>query len=181
MRVTPTALPEVLVIEPAVYQDPRGSFFEVHNRKAFAQATGIDAEFVQENQSSSVRNVLRGLHYQIRDAQGKLLRVLEGRVYDVAVDLRRSSPTFGKWAAVELSASDNRLVWVPPGFAHGFVVLSERATFVYKVTDYWSPAHERVLIWNDPDIAIRWPLAGEPKLSDKDRAGARLRDAEVYS
>jgi dTDP-4-dehydrorhamnose 3,5-epimerase len=180
MRVTPTALPEVLLLEPTVYRDSRGSFFEAYNRRAFAQALGIDADFVQENQSISLQRVLRGLHYQIRNAQGKLIRVVEGRVYDVAVDLRRSSPRFGKWAAAELSADEHRLIWVPPGFAHGFLVLSERATFIYKVTDYWAPEHERTLAWNDPDLAIPWPIEGEPILSDKDRAGVALRDAESY-
>jgi dTDP-4-dehydrorhamnose 3,5-epimerase len=180
MRVTPTALPEVLLLEPTVYRDSRGSFFEAYNRRAFAQALGIDADFVQENQSISLQRVLRGLHYQIRNAQGKLIRVVEGRVYDVAVDLRRSSPRFGKWAAAELSADEHRLIWVPPGFAHGFLVLSERATFIYKVTDYWAPEHERTLAWNDPHLSIPWPIQGEPMLSEKDRAGVALRDAEVY-
>jgi dTDP-4-dehydrorhamnose 3,5-epimerase len=181
MRVSPTALPEVLVIEPTVYRDSRGSFFEAYNRKSFAAAARIDAQFVQENQSISMRHVLRGLHYQIRNAQGKLIRVVEGRVYDVAVDLRRSSSRFGRWVGLELSADHNQLMWVPPGFAHGFLVLSERATFIYKVTDYWAPEHERTLAWNDPDLAIPWPIEGEPSLSDKDRKGVALRDAEVYS
>jgi dTDP-4-dehydrorhamnose 3,5-epimerase len=180
MRVTPTALPEVLLLEPTVYRDSRGSFFEAYNRRAFERALGIDADFVQENQSVSLQHVLRGLHYQIRNAQGKLIRVVEGRVYDVAVDLRRSSPRFGKWAEVELSADENRLVWVPPGFAHGFLVLSERATFIYKVTDYWAPEHERTLAWDDPDLAIPWPIEGQPILSNKDRTGVALRDAESY-
>jgi dTDP-4-dehydrorhamnose 3,5-epimerase len=180
MRATPTALPEVVLLEPTVYRDARGAFFEAYNRRAFARALEIDADFVQENQSVSLRHVLRGLHYQIRNAQGKLIRVVEGRVYDVAVDLRRSSPRFGKWAEVELSADESRLLWVPPGFAHGFLVLSERATFIYKVTDYWAPEHERTLAWNDPDLAIPWPIEGEPILSDKDRAGVALRDAESY-
>lgn len=180
MRSTATALPEVLVLEPTVYRDARGSFFEAYNRKALARMTGLDASFVQENQSTSLRHVLRGLHYQIHQAQGKLIRVVSGRVYDVAVDLRRSSVRFGQWIGVELSADTDRMVWVPPGFAHGFLVLSDTATVIYQVTDYWASAHERTIAWDDPDLAITWPIAGEPVLSDKDRKGVALRDAEVY-
>jgi dTDP-4-dehydrorhamnose 3,5-epimerase len=180
MKVTPTALPDVLVIEPQVFGDARGFFFESFNRRGFREATGLDLEFVQDNHSRSAKNVLRGLHYQIRQPQGKLVRCIAGEVFDVAVDLRRSSPTFGKWAAVTLSAENKRMTWVPPGFGHGFLVLSEYAEFLYKTTDYWAPKHERSVAWNDPDIGIAWPLAGEPVLSAKDKSGTRLRDAEVF-
>jgi dTDP-4-dehydrorhamnose 3,5-epimerase len=180
MKVVPTALPDVLVIEPQVFGDARGFFFESFNRRAFREATGLDLEFVQDNHSRSARNVLRGLHYQIKQPQGKLVRCIAGEVFDVAVDLRRSSPTFGKWAGVTLSAENKRMAWIPPGFGHGFLVLSEFAEFLYKTTDYWAPEHERSVAWNDPDIGIAWPLAGEPVLSAKDKAGVRLRDAEVF-
>jgi dTDP-4-dehydrorhamnose 3,5-epimerase len=180
MKVTPTALPDVLVIEPQVFGDARGFFFESFNRRGFREATGLDLEFVQDNHSRSAKNVLRGLHYQIRQPQGKLVRCIAGEVFDVAVDLRRSSPTFGKWAAVTLSAENKRMTWVPPGFGHGFLVLSEYAEFLYKTTDYWAPKHERSVAWNDPDIGIAWPLAGEPVLSAKDKTGTRLRNAEVF-
>jgi dTDP-4-dehydrorhamnose 3,5-epimerase len=180
MKVVPTALPDVLVIEPQVFGDARGFFFESFNRRAFREATGLDLEFVQDNHSRSARNVLRGLHYQIKQPQGKLVRCIAGEVFDVAVDLRRSSPTFGKWAGVTLSADNKRMAWIPPGFGHGFLVLSELAEFLYKTTDYWAPEHERSVAWNDPDIGIAWPLAGEPVLSAKDKAGTRLRDAEVF-
>jgi dTDP-4-dehydrorhamnose 3,5-epimerase len=180
MKVVPTALPDVLVIEPQVFGDARGFFFESFNRRAFREATGLDLEFVQDNHSRSARNVLRGLHYQIKQPQGKLVRCIAGEVFDVAVDLRRSSPTFGKWAGVTLSADNKRMAWIPPGFGHGFLVLSELAEFLYKTTDYYAPEHERSIAWNDPDIGIAWPLAGEPVLSAKDKAGTRLRDAEVF-
>jgi dTDP-4-dehydrorhamnose 3,5-epimerase len=180
MRVVPTALPDVLVIEPQVFGDARGYFFESFNRRAFREATGLDLEFVQDNHSRSARGVLRGLHYQIKQPQGKLVRCIAGEVFDVAVDLRRSYPTFGKWAGVKLSAENKRVAWVPPGFGHGFLVLSEYAEFLYKTTDYYAPEHERSVAWNDPDIGIAWPLAGEPVLSAKDKVGARLRDAEVF-
>jgi len=180
MKVVPTALPEVLVIEPQVFGDARGFFFESFNRRAFREATGLDVEFVQDNHSRSAKNVLRGLHYQIKQPQGKLVRCIAGEVFDVAVDLRRSSPTFGTWAGATLSAENKRMAWIPPGFGHGFLVLSEFAEFLYKTTDYYAPEHERSVAWNDPDIGIAWPLAGEPVLSAKDKTGTRLRDAEVF-
>jgi dTDP-4-dehydrorhamnose 3,5-epimerase len=181
MKIVPTALPDVMVIEPQVFGDARGFFFESFNRRAFREATGLDFEFVQDNHSRSARNVLRGLHYQIKQPQGKLVRCIAGEVFDVAVDLRRSSPAFGKWAGVTLSAENKRMAWIPPGFGHGFLVLSEFAEFLYKTTDYYAPEHERSVAWNDPDIGIAWPLASEPVLSAKDKAGARLRDAEVFA
>ena len=180
MRVTPTAIADVLVIEPRVFTDERGFFFESFNERAFAQATGIAAKFVQDNHSRSVKNTLRGLHYQIQQPQGKLVRVVAGEIFDVVVDIRRSSPTFGKWVGECLSAENKKMMWVPAGLAHGFSVLSEFADFLYKTTDYWAPQHERTLLWNDPDIAIAWPLAGEPILAAKDRAGKRLTEAEVF-
>ena len=179
MQITPTALSEVLLVEPKVFGDERGFFFESWNRRAFA-AAGIDAEFVQDNHSRSGRGVLRGLHYQIEHAQGKLVRVTEGEVFDVAVDLRRSSPSFGRSVGVVLSATNRRMLWIPPGFAHGFVVLSESAEFLYKATDYWHPQHERTLLWSDPALHIDWPLAGAPTLAAKDAAGRLLADADVY-
>jgi dTDP-4-dehydrorhamnose 3,5-epimerase len=179
MQITPTALPDVLLVEPKVFGDERGFFFESWNRRAFA-AAGIDAEFVQDNHSRSGRGVLRGLHYQIEHAQGKLVRVTEGEVFDVAVDLRRSSPAFGRCVGVVLSAANRRMLWIPPGFAHGFVVLSENAEFLYKATDYWYPQHERTLLWSDPALAIDWPLEGLPTLAAKDAAGRLLADADVY-
>jgi len=179
MQITPTALSDVLIIEPKVFGDERGFFFESWNRRAFA-AAGIDAEFVQDNHSRSGRGVLRGLHYQIERAQGKLVRVTEGEVFDVAVDLRRSSPSFGRSVGVALSAANRRMLWIPPGFAHGFVVLSECAEFLYKATDYWYPQHERTLLWSDPVLAIDWPLEGLPTLAAKDAAGRLLADADVY-
>lgn len=179
MKVTPTAVPDVLVLEPKVFSDQRGFFLESWNERAFA-AAGICARFVQDNHSRSGRNVLRGLHYQIRQAQGKLVRAIAGEIYDVAVDVRRASPTFGRWVGERLSADNRRMLWVPPGFAHGFLVVSEVAEVLYKATDYYAPEHERTIAWNDPDLAISWPLAGPPVLSAKDAAGTRFRDAEVY-
>ena len=181
MRAIPTAIADVLVIEPKVFADARGFFFESFNERAFAQATGIAAKFVQDNHSRSVRNTLRGLHYQIQQPQGKLVRAVAGEVFDVVVDLRRSSPTFGKWVGNHLSADNKKLVWIPAGFAHGFTVLSEYADFLYKATDYWAPQHERTLLWDDPELAIAWPLAGEPILAAKDREGKRLSDAEIFA
>jgi dTDP-4-dehydrorhamnose 3,5-epimerase len=178
--VTPTAIADVLLIEPKVFGDPRGFFLESWNAKVFAEA-GIPASFVQDNHSRSPRGVLRGLHYQVRQSQGKLVRVASGEVFDVAVDLRRASPTFGRWVGERLSAENKRMLWIPPGFAHGFLVLSESADFLYKTTDYYAPEHERVLAWNDPELGIRWPLAGTPTLSARDAAGTRLRDAEVFA
>lgn len=181
MKVTPAAIPDVLLIEPQVFRDERGFFFECHNERVFAEAAGIQARFVQDNHSRSVRNVLRGLHYQIQQPQGKLVRVIAGSVFDVTVDLRRSSPTFGRWVSTELSADNKRMVWIPPGFAHGFLVTGDAAEVVYKTTDYYAPEHERCVAWNDTDIGIQWPLAGgTPILAARDNAGKRLRDAEVF-
>lgn len=180
MRVTPTAIAGVLVIEPRVFADARGFFFESFNEREFAQAAGITAKFVQDNHSRSVRNTLRGLHYQIQQPQGKLVRVVAGEIFDVVVDLRRKSPTFGKWVGNHLSAESKEMMWIPPGLAHGFAVLSDYADFLYKTTDYWAPQHERTLLWNDPELAIAWPLAGEPILAAKDSAGRRLAEAEVF-
>ena len=179
MKVTPTALPDVLVIEPRVFSDERGFFFESWNQRTFT-AAGLDAIFVQDNHSRSVRNVLRGLHYQIEHAQGKLVRVCAGEVFDVAVDVRRSSPTFGHAMGMTLSAQNQRMLWIPPGFAHGFLVLSDAAEFLYKTTDYWYAEHERTLLWNDPALRIDWPLSGAPVLAAKDAAGRRLALADVY-
>lgn len=178
--VIPTAIPDVLLLEPKVFGDARGFFFESFNARDFAEATGVNAQFVQDNHSKSARGVLRGLHYQIQHAQGKLVRVVQGTVFDVAVDLRRSSPTFGRWVGSELSAENSRQMWVPPGFAHGFVVLSESAEFLYKTTDYWYPAHERSLAWNDPAIGIEWPIDFAPQLAAKDQAGKLLAEAETF-
>jgi len=180
VKVTPSALPEVLLIEPRVHGDARGFFFESYNRRAFREATGLEIEFVQDNHSRSARNVLRGIHYQLRRPQGKLVRVVAGEVYDVAVDLRRSSPRFGRWVGFSLSAEARNMAWIPPGFGHGFLVTSDYAEFLYKTTDYYAPQHERTLAWNDPQVAIAWPLAGEPVLVQKDRNGAALARAEVY-
>ncbi len=181
MKVTPTAISDVLIIEPDVFGDERGFFFESYNENRFAAETGIRQRFVQDNHSRSARNVLRGLHYQIQQAQGKLVRVAIGEVFDVAVDLRKNSPTFGQWTGVRLSAENKRMLWVPEGFAHGFLVLSESADFLYKTTNYYAPAHERCIAWNDPDIGIEWPLAGTPTLAAKDRVGIRFKDAEVFA
>lgn len=180
MKIVPADLPDVLVIEPQVFGDDRGFFYESHNERAFFALTGLDVRFVQDNHSRSARNVLRGLHYQIRQAQGKLVRVTAGEIYDVAVDIRRGSRTFGKWTAAVLSASNPRICWIPPGFAHGFLVLSELAEVQYQTTDYWAPQHERCIIWNDRDLGIPWPVNGDPILSGKDRAGLPFRQAEVF-
>jgi dTDP-4-dehydrorhamnose 3,5-epimerase len=180
MNVVATDLPEVLILQPKVFGDDRGFFFESYNERVFREETGLEIEFVQDNHSRSGRNVLRGLHYQIRQPQGKLVRVIAGEVFDVAVDLRRGSATFGRWVGFRLSAENKKMAWIPPGFAHGFVVVSDMAEFLYKTTDYWAPEFERTVIWNDPDLAIDWPLTGEPILAAKDRAGSRLRAAEVY-
>jgi dTDP-4-dehydrorhamnose 3,5-epimerase len=178
MNVTSTSIADVKLIEPRVFGDDRGFFFESWNRRALADA-GIDAAFVQDNHSRSRHGVLRGLHYQIEHAQGKLVRVVVGAVFDVAVDLRRSSPTFGRHVAVELSADNKRMLWVPPGFAHGFVVVSDAAEFLYKTTDYWFPEHERTLLWNDPALDIDWPVA-TPQLAPRDARGTSFADAELY-
>ncbi|MCK0511576.1 dTDP-4-dehydrorhamnose 3,5-epimerase [Aromatoleum buckelii] len=180
MKATPTSIPDVLLMEPKVFGDARGFFFESFNARAFRDATGLDETFVQDNHSRSARGVLRGLHYQIRQPQGKLVRVVRGAVFDVAVDLRRASPTFGRWAGVELSEDNHRQLWIPPGFAHGFVVLSESADFLYKTTDYYAPEHERCLAWNDPAVGIEWPLDVPPLLSGKDREGKLLATCEVF-
>jgi len=180
MRVTATSLPDVMMIEPRVFEDSRGFFFESYNRRAFAQA-GIGVEFVQDNHSHSVRGVLRGLHYQVEHAQGKLVRVSAGEVFDVAVDLRRSSATFGRHVAMQLSAANRRMLYIPPGFAHGFLVLSDAAEFLYKTTDYWYPAHDRTLRFDDPALGIGWPVDVAPTLAPKDAAGALLADAETYA
>ncbi|ABB07570.1 dTDP-4-dehydrorhamnose 3,5-epimerase [Burkholderia lata] len=180
IHVTATALPEVKLIEPKVFGDARGYFYESFNAREFAEHVAPGIEFVQDNHSRSAKGVLRGLHYQIEHTQGKLVRVVEGEVFDVAVDVRRSSPNFGKWVGVTLSADNHRQLWVPPGFAHGFLVVSESAQFLYKTTDYWFPEHERSIVWNDPDIGIVWPLDGEPLLAVKDAAGMRLMDADLF-
>ena len=180
MNFTRLEIPDLVLIEPKVFGDDRGFFYESFNRKVFAQGTGVDPDFVQDNHSRSSRGVLRGLHYQIQQAQGKLVRVVQGRVFDVAVDLRRASPTFGKWVGVELSGENKHMLWVPAGFAHGFVTLSDTAEFLYKTTDYYAPAHERSILWSDPQIGIHWPIDFEPVLAKKDAAGVLLRDAEVF-
>lgn len=181
MKVTPTAIPEVLVLEPQVYGDQRGFFFESFNARRFEEITGQRVNFVQDNHSKSARGVLRGLHYQISQPQGKLVRVTAGTVFDVVLDLRAASPFFGRWVGVELSAENRRQIWVPPGFAHGFVVTSDSAECQYKSTDYWAPEYERSILWSDPALAIDWPLTGEPIVSAKDSRGTLLADAEVFS
>jgi dTDP-4-dehydrorhamnose 3,5-epimerase len=178
--VTPTALPEVLLLQPRVFGDERGFFFESFNARDFASTTGLEREFVQDNHSRSVRGVLRGLHYQIQHSQGKLVRVVQGEVFDVAVDIRRSSPNFGRSIGVILSAENKNQLWVPEGFAHGFLVVSETAEFLYKTTDYWYPAHERSLLWNDPALGISWPLVGMPQLAAKDEKATLLAAAETF-
>ena len=181
MNVIRTAIPEVVLIEPKVFGDARGFFFESFNQKAFNDATGTNHQFVQDNHSRSAQGVLRGLHYQIQQPQGKLVRVVRGAVIDVAVDIRKSSPTFGQWVAEELSEDNHRQLWVPPGFAHGFVVLSDTAEFLYKTTDYYAPAHERCILWNDETLAIHWPAGIQPILSAKDAQGKAFVDAEVFA
>ena len=180
MKIIKTEIPDALIIEPKVFGDDRGYFYESFNQKAWEQATGLQTTFVQDNHSLSAKGVLRGLHYQLQQPQGKLVRVVAGEVFDVAVDIRKGSPTFGRWAGVILSAENKRQFWVPPGLAHGFLVLSDTAEFLYKTTDYYAPAYERCIAWNDPDLGIVWPYDGEPLLSAKDRVGARLADAEIY-
>ena len=182
MKVVPTALPEVLILEPKVFGDERGFFMESWNARTFAEATGLDVTFVQDNHSRSAKDVLRGIHYQVVKPQGKLVRVVSGAVFDVAVDLRRSSPSFGRWVGIELSAENKRQLWVPPGFGHAFLVLSDYADFLYKTTEYWIAQHERSLRWNDPTVAVQWPLAGAlPQLAAKDAAAPLLTEAEVYA
>lgn len=180
MKAIPTAIPDLLIIEPKVFGDDRGFFFESYNRRKFAELTGRDVDFVQDNHSRSAKNVLRGLHYQIQHPQAKLVRVVQGAVLDISVDIRRSSPTFGQHIAVELSAENKRMLWIPEGFAHGFAVLSDTAEFLYKTTDYWYPEHERCLRWNDPTLAINWRLQAAPALSGKDAQGKTLAEAELF-
>lgn len=179
MNVIPTAIPEVLILEPKVFGDERGFFYESYNQRVFQATTGLDVHFVQDNHSRSVKGVLRGLHYQLWQPQGKLVRCTLGEVYDVAVDLRKESPSFGKWVGESLSAENKRMMWIPEGFAHGFLVLSEFAEFLYKTTEYYSAENERAILWNDPDLGIAWPVLGEPLLSAKDRGAPRMRDAEI--
>jgi dTDP-4-dehydrorhamnose 3,5-epimerase len=180
ITVIPGSIPEVLVLVPKVFGDSRGFFYESFNARDFTEATGVDAKFVQDNHSKSARGVLRGLHYQIQHPQGKLVRVLQGEVFDVAVDLRKSSPTFGKWVGEILSAENCKQMWIPPGFAHGFVVLSESAEFLYKTTDYWYPEFERSLFWNDPEIGVQWPIDFSPQLAAKDAAAVLLANADLF-
>ncbi|MDP3842570.1 MAG: dTDP-4-dehydrorhamnose 3,5-epimerase [Oxalobacteraceae bacterium] len=181
MQIQITAIPDLLIIEPKVFGDDRGFFYESFNERSFKELTGVTTSFVQDNHSKSAKNVLRGLHYQIQQPQGKLVRVVAGEVFDVAVDIRKSSPTFGRWVGVTLSAENKRQLWIPAGFAHGFVVTSESAEFLYKTTDYWAPEYERSILWNDPAIGIEWPMDAEPLLSGKDKVGKLLADAEVFA
>ena len=181
MKITPTSIPDVLIIEPKIFGDERGFFFESFNQAKFESAIGRQVNFVQDNHSKSVKNVLRGLHCQIQQPQGKLVRVVQGEVFDVAVDIRKSSPTFGKWVGEHLSAENKKQLWVPEGFAHGFVVLSESAEFLYKTTDYYAPEYERSIVWNDPAIAVKWPINGEPILSAKDQQAKTLATAEHFA
>lgn len=181
MKVVVTEIPGVVLFEPKVFDDARGVTFESYNKRAFREATGLDLEFVQDNRSSSLRHVLRGLHYQVVRPQGKLVCALRGEIFDVAVDLRRSSPTFRKWVGFRLSAENRRVAWIPPGFAHGFLVTSEGADVVYKMSDFWAPEHERAVLWNDPDLGVAWPLQGAPILSAKDAKAPRFAEAELYA
>ena len=181
MNIVPTEIPEVLIIEPRVFEDDRGFFYESFNEKAFIDKTEVTTRFVQDNHSRSAQNVLRGLHYQIQQPQGKLVRVVAGAIFDVAVDLRKSSPTFGQWVGTLLSAENKRQLWVPVGFAHGFLVVSEMAEVLYKTTDYYAPQHERCILWNDPDLEIAWPGTSTPILSAKDQKGLPFKQAEVFS
>ena len=181
MKVTPTAIADLLIIEPKVFGDARGFFFESFNQKAFNEATGLDVNFVQDNHSRSAKGVLRGLHYQVQQPQGKLVRVVRGAVFDVAVDIRKGSSTFGKWVGMELSEENRKQLWIPVGFAHGFLVTSESADFLYKTTDYYAPAHERCIAWNDPSIGILWPADAVPQLSPKDMLGESLANVEVFA
>ena len=180
MQVIATKIPDVLIIEPRVFGDDRGFFYESFNKKKFAEASGVTAEFVQDNHSKSAKGVLRGLHYQIKQPQGKLVRVCQGEVIDIAVDIRKSSATFGQWAAINLSAENKRQLWIPEGFAHGFVVLSDTAEFLYKTTDYYAPEHERCIRWDDPDLSIDWQYDDEPVISEKDARGVLFKHAEIF-
>lgn len=181
MKIVPLALADVLLLEPAIFSDARGFFFESFNERVFHEATGNTVRFVQDNHTRSAKNVLRGLHYQIKQPQGKLVRVVRGEIFDVAVDLRRSSPTFGRWLSTNLSAENRQILWLPRGFAHGFLTLSDNAEVLYKTTDYWALEHERTLAWDDPDLAISWPLSGPLIFADKDRSGKSLRNIEVFA
>lgn len=181
MIVTPTAIPDVLIIEPRVFGDDRGFFFESFNEQAFVEKTGVNVRFVQDNHSCSAQHVLRGLHYQIQQVQGKLVRVISGAIFDVAVDIRKHSPTFGQWVSCTLTAENKQQLWVPAGFAHGFLALSDRTEVLYKTTDYYAPAYERSILWDDPDLAIAWPLTAEPIVSAKDQAGQSLRTADLFA
>ena len=180
MNILPTEIPDVLLIEPKIFEDDRGFFYESYNRRAFAEKAGVDVEFVQDNYSASIQNVLRGLHYQIQQPQGKLVRVLAGAVFDVAVDIRKGSATFGKWVGCLLSAQNKRQIWIPIGFAHGFLVVSEKAEVFYKTTNYYAPEYERCILWNDPDLGINWELKDSPILSAKDRVGQPFKSAELF-
>lgn len=180
MKVIETRIPDVLLIEPKVFGDERGFFYESFNAQMFEEMTGVKTQFVQDNHSKSVQHVLRGLHYQTKQVQGKLVRAIQGEVFDVALDVRRSSPTYGQWVGEVLSAENKRMMWVPPGFAHGFLVMSDTAEFLYKTTDFYAPDHEQIIVWNDPDIAIEWPIDVEPAVSSKDAAGNRFKDAIVF-
>ena len=180
MKAHATEIPEVMLLEPRVFQDERGFFLESYNQRAFRDVTGVDVEFVQDNQSFSVRNVLRGLHYQIKQAQGKLVQVMAGEIFDVALDVRRSSPTCGRSVGARLSGASHDMLWIPPGFAHGYLVLSDHAIVYYKTTDFYAPTYERTIRWNDPALAIRWPLQGEPIVSEKDRRGTAFGSADLF-
>lgn len=180
MITVPTTIADVLILEPKVFGDERGFFFESFNERSWREHTGLDVRFVQHNHSKSASGVVRGLHYQIQQPQGKLVRVISGEVFDVAVDIRKSSPTFGRWFGTLLSAENKKQMWVPPGFAHGFCVTSATAEFLYLTTDYWAPEHERCIAWNDPELAIHWPLAAEPNVSAKDREGRAFREADLF-
>ncbi len=181
MKPIRTEIPEVILLEPRVFEDARGLAFESYNRRTFKEVTGLDPVFVQDNRSTSRKNVLRGLHYQVEKSQGKLISALRGEIFDVAVDLRRGSPTFAKWVGFRLSEANRHMAWIPPGFGHGFLVLSESADVIYKLTDFWAPEHERTIVWNDPDLAVRWPLEGAPLLSERDAKGARFAQAELFA
>ena len=180
MKATALAIPDVVLLEPKIFGDERGFFLESFNQRVFEQATGLQVNFVQDNHSRSVKNVLRGLHYQIKQAQGKLVRVISGEIFDVAVDIRKSSPTFGQWVGERLSSENHKQLWIPEGFAHGFVVLSDTAEVLYKTTDYWAPEHEHSIVWDDPELGIQWPFDGEPQLSAKDRLGQSFSAAVVF-
>jgi dTDP-4-dehydrorhamnose 3,5-epimerase len=180
MKLIETELPGVVLLEPTVFEDARGHSYESYNRSRFRDLTGVDMDFVQDNRSRSAKNVLRGLHYQVVRPQGKLIGVLHGEIYDVAVDLRKSSPRFGRWAGFTLSAANRRMAWIPPGFGHGLLALADGTEVQYKLTDFWAPEHERVIAWNDSKLGIRWPIRGEPLLSPRDAKGAKLADAELY-